>query len=98
MPFQKVENTLSHQILGAALQVHSELGPGLLESVYEACLFRELTLNGMKVARQYPLPIHYRGMRLDCGYRLDLLVEDRVIVELKSVDKVLGIHMAQALT
>jgi len=82
---RKAEDTLSHRMLGAALRVHSELGPGLLEAVYEVCFYRELAHAGIKVVREWPLPIHYRGVRLDCGYRLDLLVEDRVLVELKAV-------------
>jgi GxxExxY protein len=89
---------LTELIIGAAIAVHRELGPGLLESAYEACLAHELDERGLGVDRQIPLPIRYRGLRIDCGYRIDLLVEDRVIVELKAVDQLLPIHEAQLLS
>src|SRR5262249_23233953 len=85
-------------IVNAAFAVHVALGPGLLESVYEACLVHELIKQGMKVERQISLPVLYDGVRLDAGLRLDLLVEDFVIVELKSVETVLPVHTAQLLT
>ena len=92
------ENILSNKIIGAAIEVHKVLGPGLLESVYEECLYKELFLNKISFERQKPLPIDYKGVHLDCGYRLDILVENCVIVELKSVETLIPIHMAQLLT
>ena len=89
---------LSHRVIGCALEVHRELGPGLLESTYQQCLAHELRLNGIQFKLQYPLPVEYKGASLDCGYRVDLLIEDRLIVELKSVEQVKGIHEAQLLT
>ena len=89
---------LTHEIIGAAIAVHRALGPGLLESAYEACLAFELTDRGLKVEQQKPMPVIYREVELDCGYRLDLLVEDSVIVELKSVDQLAPIHDAQVLS
>ena len=88
----------TEQIIGAAIEVHKKFGPGLLESAYEACLCRELLLRGLSFQRQVPLPIEYKGVHLDCGYRIDLVVEDSVIVELKSVEKLLPIHEAQLMT
>ena len=82
-------------IIGAAINVHRELGPGLLESAYEACLVFDLVQTGLKVEQQKPLPIVYKGITLECGYRLDLMIEDEVIVEVKSVEKLLPIHKAQ---
>jgi len=89
---------LSHEILGAALEVHRTLGPGLLESTYEECLAYELSNRRLVVEKQKSLPLRYKEVFLDCGYRLDLLVEGLVIVELKSVDALLPIHEAQVLT
>jgi len=89
---------LSYDIVGAAIEVHRQLGPGLLESAYEACICRELLLRGIEFERQVALPQRYRGMALECGYRLDLIVAGLVIVEVKSVAKVLPIHRAQVLT
>jgi GxxExxY protein len=89
---------LSQAIIGCAMRVHSSLGPGLLESAYEACLCHELTRNGMPFQRQVPMPIQYEGIRLDCGFRLDLIVEEQVVVEIKSVDQLLAIHDSQLLT
>jgi len=89
---------LSHRILGAALEVHRTLGPGLLESAYEECLAYELGLRGLPFERQRPLPLRYKEIRLDCGYRLDFLVEGLVVLELKSVDQIIPIHEAQLLT
>lgn len=88
----------THDIIGAAIEVHRRLGPGLLESAYETCLCRELTLRGIGCVQEVPLPVHYRGVRLECGYRLDLVVEGSVVVEVKAVRKVLPIHRAQVLT
>jgi len=89
---------LSKRVIGCALAVHRALGPGLLESAYEQCLAHELTLNRIGFKLQHPLPVDYKGCRLDCGYRIDLLVEERLIVELKSVEQIKGIHEAQLLT
>lgn len=86
---------LTGSILGAAIKVHKALGPGLLESAYETCLQRELTLRGVKFQRQVPLPVFYEGVRLDCGFRMDLIVEGLVVVELKAVETLLPIHEAQ---
>jgi GxxExxY protein len=89
---------ITERIIGAALKVHSALGPGLLESAYEACLAFELAEGGFNVQRQKPLPLTYRGVGLDCGYRLDLLVEDAIIVEIKAVQSLAEIHRAQLLS
>jgi GxxExxY protein len=92
------ENGLSKIILDAAFRVHSAVGPGLLESAYEACLAYELRETGLHVATQVPVPLAYREVKLDVGYRLDLLVEDLVIIEVKSVDSLTAIHTAQVLS
>ena len=89
---------LSNRIIGAGMKVHTALGPGLLESAYEACLAYELTQLGFKVERQKPLPLNYRGVQLDCGYRLDLLVEEAIVVELKAIDQFEPIHKAQLIS
>ena len=91
-------NEIGTQILGAAFVVHKQLGPGLLESAYEHCLAFELVQRGLKVNTQVPLPLQYKGVKLDCGYRLDLLVEDQIIVEVKAVEALNEIHLAQLLT
>ncbi len=85
-------------IIRSAIEVHRTLGPGLLESAYEECLCYELTLNGMPLERQKSLPLTYKGLRLDCGYRMDIVVAECVVVELKCVEKILPIHEAQLLT
>ena len=89
---------LTKNVIGCAIEVHRELGPGLLESTYEQCLAREFKINNIPFKLQYPLPIDYKGIKLDCGYRIDILVEDKLLLELKSVEKVLPIHEAQILT
>ena len=89
---------VTEQILGGAIAVHRALGPGLLESTYEACLAFELVDRGLTIVRQAALPVVYRGVRIDCGYRLDLVVEGRVIVEIKAVERILPVHEAQILT
>jgi GxxExxY protein len=89
---------LTREIRGAATEVHREVGPGLLESAYEECLCRELSLRGLSFQRQVPLPVTYKGVKLDCGYKLDLVVEDKVVLELKSVKAIDPIHEAQLLT
>jgi len=89
---------ITRRIIGAAIEVHKSLGPGLLESAYEACLAYELRQLGFKVEQQLPLPVTYKHVRLDCGYRLDLLVEDAIIVEVKAVEQLAPIHDAQLLS
>lgn len=91
-------NELSEKIIGAAIEVHRELGPGLLESTYEACLAHELNLQGIKAVRQQKQPIHYKGLEIDEAYRIDVIVEDQIILELKVVDDLNNIHLAQLLT
>ena len=91
-------NQLTNQIIAAAIEVHRALGPGLLESAYEECLCRELALRQIPFARQRPLPVEYKGLQLDCGYRLDLLIAEMVVVEIKAVESLLPIHEAQLLT
>src|SRR5690349_8294561 len=89
---------LTESIIGAAIDVHRELGPGLLESAYEECLCHELHLRGLDFARQVPLPVVYKQLALDCRYQIDLIVQAEIIVELKSVEAVLPVHQAQLLT
>ena len=91
-------NHLTGKVIGAAIEVHKTLGPGLLESAYEECLCRELQLSKISYERQKSLPVEYKGTMLDCGYRLDLVVEGRLIIELKSCDTLQPIHEAQLLT
>lgn len=88
----------TRKVIGCMIEVHRELWPGLLESTYQQCLARELDLNHIAFKLESPLPVEYKGTRLDCGYRTDLLIEDRLIVELKAVDAVKEIHKAQLLT
>jgi GxxExxY protein len=89
---------LTGEIISAALEVHREVGPGLLESAYRACLCRELAIRRLDFQTEVPLPLDYKGIHLDCGYRMDLVVGSKVAVELKSVDKLLPIHQSQLLT
>jgi len=91
-------NKTTEAIIGAAIEVHRHLGPGLLESVYEECLCEELSLRKIPFKRQFALPVSYKGKKLDVGYRIDLLVNDEVVVELKAVDAILPVHEAQTLT
>ena len=91
-------NDLTYEIIGCAYKVHSNLGPGLLESTYEVCLEYELVKKGFEVARQIALPVIYEDIKLDAGYRIDLIVNDTVIIEIKSVDALAPIHTAQVLT
>lgn len=91
-------NVLTGEIIGAAIEVHRHLGPGLLESAYRRCLMQELFLRGISFKQELPLPLVYKGIRLDSGYRLDLLVDDAVVVETKSVESLVKIHEAQLLT
>jgi GxxExxY protein len=89
---------LSEQIIGAAIDVHRELGPGLLESAYEECMCYELSIRGVPFERQKTLPVAYKAIRMDCGYRLDLLVAETVVVEVKAIEQVCKVHEAQLLT
>ncbi len=91
-------NTLTHEILDSAYKVHTALGPGLLESAYRACLVYELRKKGFKVEEEKPLPLIYEEVKLDCGYRIDILVEDKVVIELKTVEAFTDVHTAQVLT
>ena len=95
---RKVMNQLTEKIIGAAIEVHKALGPGLLESAYEECLAHELSLANISFERQLPLPVIYKSLSLDCGYRLDFLVEKKVVLELKAVEGLQPIHQAQLLT
>jgi GxxExxY protein len=94
----EVRDALSGAVIGVAIEVHRALGPGLLESAYEECLCFELQQAGIPFRRQVPLPVTYKSVNLDCGYRLDLLVEERLVVELKTVDRLMPVHDAQLLT
>jgi len=93
-----MEGELTEEIIGAAVAIHRELGPGLLESAYQACMCRELSLLTIPFRSQVDLPVHYKGLLLDCGYRIDLVVNERVVVELKSVERFCSVHEAQLLT
>lgn len=95
---KRVFTDLSNKIIGCAIEVHNILGPGLLESTYQQCLAHELSINQIEYKLGWPLPVKYKGIRLDCGYKLDILVEDTIILELKSVDGLKAIHQAQLLT
>ena len=92
------DSDLTHAIIGAAIEIHRKLGPGLLEAVYEECLAKELTLRKIQFERQMPIPLIYKELRLECGYRLDFLVHDRVVVELKSIEAIAPIHDSVMLT
>lgn len=89
---------LTEQILGCAFKVHSKLGPGLLESAYQACLKYEIEKMGLEVKSEVPIPLIYEEIKLECGYRIDLLVEDQVVIELKTVEQITDVHKAQVLT
>lgn len=95
---QTERDPLTHQIIGAAIEVHRNLGPGILESAYEECLCFELAQRGLSLRRQVALPVVYKGQRLELGFRPDLIVEDKVLVELKCIEKLISIHEAQLLT
>ncbi|MBE0637960.1 MAG: GxxExxY protein [Bacteroidales bacterium] len=92
------ENELSNKIIGCAIEVHKQLGPGLLESAYQECLFYEIKQAGLKVQKEKPMPIVYKEVKLDHGYRIDLLVEEKVVVEIKTVEAFSDVHTAQVLT
>ena len=91
-------NKITETIIGVAIDIHKALGPGLLESAYEACMVYDLIQSGLKLEQQKPLPVIYREVKLECGYRLDLMIENEVIVEIKSVEKLLPIHKAQLMS
>ena len=91
-------NEITQEVIGAAIAVHRALGPGLLESAYQECLCQELALRGVPFERQLPLPLEYRGIHCECGYRLDILIGDVVVVEVKSIEAIAPIHLAQLLT
>jgi len=95
---QREFSELSHRVIGCAIEAHRHLGPGLLESTYHRCLAREMQLQSIAFQSECPIPVIYKGVHLDCGYRVDLLVEKKLIVELKSVDQLQGIHQAQLIT
>lgn len=92
------ENEISQIIIGAAIKVHTALGPGLLENAYQECLFYVLRKEGLKVEKEKPMPLVFENVKLDCGYRIDLLVENKVVIELKSVEALNDVHLAQTLT
>lgn len=92
------ENEISQIIIGAAIKVHTALGPGLLENTYQECLFYVLQKEGLKVEKEKPMPLVFENVKLDCGYRIDLLVENKVVIELKSVEALNDVHLAQTLT
>jgi GxxExxY protein len=89
---------IASEVINIALMIHKKLGPGLLESAYKECLYYELHVNGFKVEKEKPIPIVYNGIKLDCGYRADLVVEDRILLELKAIEELTKIHLAQMLT
>jgi len=97
-PEQARINSITEKVIGCAVEVHRALGPGLLESAYEECLCYELSQTGLKFQRQVELPIAYKGVNLDCGYRMDVVVEDSVIIEVKAVERLISIHEAQLLS
>ena len=92
------ENEITEKIIGCAIKVHSNLGPGLLESAYKECLYFELVKSGLTVEKEKPLPLIYEEVKMDCGYRIDLLVENSVVIEIKSVEAINDVHAAQVLT
>ncbi|HNM31993.1 MAG TPA: GxxExxY protein [Chitinophagales bacterium] len=92
------ENELSHIVIGSAIDVHNTLGAGLLESAYQECLYYKLRKEGFKVEKEKAMPLVFEEVKLDCGYRIDLLVEDKLVIEIKSVDELNDIHLAQTLT
>jgi len=95
---KNMNNLLTHRIIGCAIEVHKELGPGLLESVYQHCLAKEFKIQGIIFEAEKELPVMYKGTQLDCGYRMDFLIDKQIILELKSVNEILPIHEAQILT
>lgn len=92
------ENEITKRIIGCAIEVHKTLGPGLLESAYKECIFYKLQQSGLVVEKEKPIPLVFEGVNLECGYKIDLLVEGRVVIELKSVEQLTDVHLAQTLT
>lgn len=92
------ENELSNKVIGLSIDVHSALGPGLLESAYKECLFYKINKSGLYVEKEKPIPVNFEDIKLDCGYRLDLIVENLLVLEIKSVESINNIHLAQTLT
>jgi GxxExxY protein len=92
------ENEISNKIIGSAIEVHQNLGPGLLESAYKECIYYKISKSGIGVEKEKPMPLVYEEVKLDCGYRIDLLVENKVVIEIKSVEGLNDVHMAQTLT
>ena len=92
------ENELSNKIIGCAIDVHTALGPGLLESAYKECLYYKISKSGLEVQKEKPMPLVYEEVKLECGYRIDLLIENKLVIEIKSVDALNDIHLAQTLT
>ncbi len=93
-----IENELSNKIIGCAIEVHKHLGPSLLESAYQECLYYDLMQAGLRVQKEKPMPIVYKEVKLDHGYRIDLLVEEKVVIEIKTVDAFIDVHTAEVLT
>jgi GxxExxY protein len=93
-----IENELSNKVIGLAIEVHKALGPGLLESAYKECLFYKIQQEGLKVEKEKAMPLVFEDVRLECGYRMDLLVENKLVIEIKSVDALNDVHLAQTLT
>ena len=93
-----IENELSNKVIGLAIEVHKALGPGLLESAYKECLFYKIKQEGLKVEKEKPMPLVFEDVHLECGYRMDLLVENKLVIEIKSVDALNDVHLAQTLT
>jgi GxxExxY protein len=89
---------LTHKVIGVCMEIHTALGPGLLESAYQECLYYKLEQNGLYVQKQKPMPVIYEEVKLDCGYRIDLLIENKIILEIKSVEVLHDVHLAQILT
>lgn len=98
LPRKMTENELSHKVIGSAIHVHNALGPGLLESAYKECLFYKLREVGLFVEKEKPMPLFFEEVKLDCGYRIDLLVENKLVIEIKSVEAINDVHLAQILT
>lgn len=92
------ENELSNKVIGMAIEVHTALGPGLLESAYKECMYYKFTQSGLWVEKEKPMPLIFQGVKLDCGYRIDLLIENKLVIEAKSVEALNDIHLAQTLT
>lgn len=92
------ENEIAHKIIGIAIEVHNALGPGLLESAYKECMYYKIDKSGLFVEKEKPMPLFFEEVRLECGYRIDLLVENKLVIEIKSVDALNNVHLAQTLT